>query len=309
MNIDRIYVAGFRHDVHFTRACVASIRQWHSGVPITLIKDRYYGEYSTRDIEKYYGCDVFPSEGRVYGWGVGKLEPLFRPDTGRFFVLDSDIVFLGPVLERLAAVAGDFVVQFEDPSPEFVTKNYFDLERLRAVDPNFVFPGYTFNTGQWVGTGGLIARDDFAPWLDRGNPPAIRDPAVFKLGEQGLFNYVLMKAAAAGRVSVARERFMEVGDNPEVFAFDLARGDPTQPPFLVHWCGLRQSRFSAMVRGDLLLHFERRYYSQLPFGRLRRVVSVGVRECASLLRNAYHRFKRWIGLNPKSRLVAISSET
>jgi hypothetical protein len=308
MKIDRIYVAGFRHDAHFTRACVASIRCWYSSIPITLIKDRFYGDYSTRDIEKYYGCDVFPSDGRVYGWGMGKLEPLFCPDAGRFLVLDSDIVFLGPVLGRLSAIAADFVVQFEDPSPEFITKNYFDLDRLRAADPDFEFPGYTFNTGQWVGTGGLISRDDLRPWLDRSNPPAIREPAIFKLGEQGLFNYIVMKAAAAGRLSVARERFMEVGDSPAVLAFDLVHGSQAQPPFLVHWCGLRQSRFSTMVRGDLLLHFERLYYSRIPFGHLRRVVAAALRESLNLLRREYRRLRRWAGAFLKPRMLTESKE-
>jgi hypothetical protein len=307
MKIDRVYVAGFRHDVHFTRACVASIRHWHPAIPITLIKDRFYGDYSTKDIERYYGCDVFPSAGRTYGWGFSKLEPLFCPNAGRFLVIDSDIVFLGPVLDRLATVAGDFVVQWENPSPEFVAQNYFDLTRLSEIDSSFQFPGYTFNSGQWVGTGGLMTRDDFSPWLEGGSPPSLRYPAVFKLGEQGLFNYVLMKSAAAGRLTLARERFMEVGDSPKVAAFDLTRNNAAPASFLVHWCGLRQSRFSRMVRGDLLLHFERLYYSRMPLGRWRRIVSLGSRESMNLVRVWRRRLQR-VAPNSAARLGTVSNQ-
>lgn len=272
MTIEQIYIAGFRHDVQFTRTCVASIRRWYPHIPITLIKDEFYGAYSTRDIERNFGCDVLKTEQNRFGWGFGKLEPLFLREKKRFLVLDSDIVLVGPVLARLEKLETDFVVQREEPSPEFVGTHYFDLASLRRLDPGFDFPGFTFNTGQWVGTSGLIQRADFEPWLQPGFPPRLKWPEVFKLGEQGLLNYVLQKAARTGRITLARERFMEVGNDPPVADIDLARLDENSPyRFLIHWCGLRQSTFGGMVRGDILEHFEAAYFERLRFGALRRI--------------------------------------
>lgn len=270
MKIDEIFVAGFKHDVQFTRTCVASIRRWHPEVRITLIKDRFYGDYATADIERHFGCGVLECGESRFGWGFGKLEPLFLPGQRRFLVLDSDIVLVGPVLDRLEAIEADFVVQHEEPTAEFVRSHYFDLERVRRVDPAFKFPGYTFNTGQWVGTTGRLRREDFAPFV-AGTPPRVTDPEMFRLGEQGLLNYVLMKQAAAGRLTLVRDRFMEVGNEPSVAAIDVQRLR-TGPgyPFLIHWCGLRQAEFGAMVRGDILQHFEAAYYARLPAGRWRR---------------------------------------
>src|SRR6476469_2574879 len=99
--IEGIYVCGYKYDVQFTRACVASIRTWYPNIPITLIKDRFYGDYSTRSIESWWNCDVLDVSGRLFGWGFGKLEPLFRSADERFLLLDSDILFVGPVLDRL----------------------------------------------------------------------------------------------------------------------------------------------------------------------------------------------------------------
>lgn len=267
MQIDVIFVAGFKHDVQFTRTCVASIRRWYPAVRITLIKDRFYGDYSTADIERHFSCSVLECGESRYGWGFGKLEPLFLPDRRRFLVLDSDVVLAGPVLDRLTAIDADFVVQHEEPTAEFVRSHYFDLERLRGVDPAFVFPGYTFNTGQWVGSSGKVTREDFAPFV-AGTPPHVIDPEMFRLGEQGLLNYILMKRAAAGRLTLTRDRFMEVGNEPAVAAIKVERlrAGPGYP-FLIHWCGLRQPDFNMMVRGDILLYFEEAYYRRVPAGR------------------------------------------
>jgi hypothetical protein len=271
MKIDRIYVAGYRHDVQFTRTCVASIRHWYPEARITLIKDRFYGDYNTRDIEKYFHCDILAAGESRFGWGFGKLEPLFLREPQRFLVLDSDIVFAGPVLTRLEKFAEDFVVEREDPSPAFVRKNYFDLDKLATLDPNFQFPGFTFNTGQWVGTSGRLTREDFAPWLKPGTPPQLLHSDVFQLGEQGLLNYLLMKLAATGRITLARDRFMEVGSDPAVAEIKLANLTTARAyDFLIHWCGLRKPDFAAMVRGDILEFFEKEFYSRLPLGSLRR---------------------------------------
>ena len=143
-------------------------------------------------------------------WGFSKLAPLFLPGGQRFLVLDSDIVFAGPVLELLESHDADFIVQHEEPAPGFVASNYFDLEKLRALDPEFVFPGFTFNTGQWVGTTGLVNRADFEPVLEWTGPVRKLHPDVFKFGEQGLFNYVLMKKTGRSEITLDRVRFMRV---------------------------------------------------------------------------------------------------
>ena len=270
MKIDLINIACYRHDLRFTRILVASIRRWYPDIPICLIKDHYYGGFDTGEIERRWRVSVFSPGGTAFGWGFSKLEPLFLPEKKRCLILDSDIVFAGPVLEFLEAADGDFVVQHEDPNPDFVRKLYFDPDRLRGFDPDFKFPGFTFNTGQFVATTGLLRREDFAPHLLWESPRRLAFPDAFApMGEQGVLNYVLMKKQQLGEISLRRARFMEVPgaeDCPAVRASDMS--GPGRHRFVLHWCGKKRPLMRDMPLADVLFFFETEYYRRLPFGLL-----------------------------------------
>jgi hypothetical protein len=267
--IERIYIACYRWDVRLTRILVASIRRWYPDHPIVLIKDHRYGDFNTNDIERTHGASVYDGPRRVFGWGFGKIEPLFDHPRRRVLVLDSDIVFVGRVLDVLERFDEDFIVQEEGPpSDDFLRENYFDLDGLRLVDPAFEFPHYTFNTGQIVATTGLLSRGLFDPHVVWNDPPRVRRPEVFKLGEQGLLNYLLMRAEQDRRVSLRRVRFMELPTATAVASLDVdtvSKG--LGPPLLLHWCGLQSARPEDSPRADLLTHFEAAYYERVPAGR------------------------------------------
>jgi hypothetical protein len=250
------------------------------------------------------------SERKRFGWGFAKLEPLFLPSRERCLILDSDIVFAGPFLESLEACPGDFIVQHEDPTPDFVRSHYFDLESLRVLDPGFTFPGFTFNTGQLVATTGILNRDDFSPFVDWENPPKIRHPDVFKLGEQGLLNYILMSQQQSGAISLTRKRFMEVPGKGVFMDSSIEKGSGecvqlerigTDSPyrFLIHWCGLKKPHIRDMICGDILLHFEREYYKVTRIGVGRKLWQSSAAQFEVMLRGLGRMMKlrilwRWI---------------
>src|SRR5215470_12465108 len=126
MKIDRIYIAGHRLDLHFTQCCVASIRRWYPHIPITLIKDESCGSYSTEDLKHYWNVDCFKTPRKLLGFGFGKLEALFLPTKERCLILDSDIVFVGKVLEALEHYEEDFIVASAPSPPEEVPIHYFN---------------------------------------------------------------------------------------------------------------------------------------------------------------------------------------
>jgi hypothetical protein len=268
--IEAVYIACYRHDVRFARACVASVRHWHPDVPVFLIKDHFYGAFDTREIERCWNVGVMDTGGRSFNWGFSKLEALFLPEKKRCLVLDADVILAGPVISALERYDEDFVVQDEDSAPEFVRSHYYDIDALRALDPAFTFPGHTFNTGQLVVTTGLLRREDFDGFVRWGSPPALEHAGIFQMGEQGLLNYVLQKKAARGEVSLRRARLMEIPSHPRAAAVRLAELGPDSPhDFVIHWCGEKMPRWSQMERGDIALHFERLYYSRVPLGGLR----------------------------------------
>jgi hypothetical protein len=165
--ISRIYISGCRGDFEYTKCCVASIRQWYPSIPITLIKDHLHGDYDTSALERAFRVEIFRSERLCHGFGTAKLEPLFQRRKERCLILDSDTVFLGPVLARFERFSEDFVVTYEDHSIDHIRECYFDPEQVQTtIDPDFVFPGYTFNTGHFVARTGLLRRRDFAGHIE-----------------------------------------------------------------------------------------------------------------------------------------------
>jgi len=259
MAIEQIYVAGCRADLRLTRCCIASIRRWYPDIPISLIVDESLGTYSTARLERTWGVTRFPTERKQFGLGFGKLEPLFLPGRQRCLILDSDLIFLGRVLDALDGFTEDYVVARHDFAPEAVARDFFDLDRLREFDPDFASPGYTFNTGQFVATTGLLCREDFAPVIDFTEPPRLRFPETFRAADQGVLNYVLLKKARQGALTLRRHHFMkwpgalaEGAVRPEQFTQDWSF------PFVLHWAGCKPQfiMFSRMRHGDLLRHFE-----------------------------------------------------
>ncbi|MDQ1637036.1 MAG: hypothetical protein QOF62_375 [Pyrinomonadaceae bacterium] len=270
MKIDKVYIACHKHDLRLTRICLASIRYWYPEIPIYLIKDLFNGDFSTAELERTWNVRVFDTSNRIFGWGMSKLEPVFRDEGSRFLVLDSDTVFTGRVLDRLDQFSEDFVVHFEKQTAQRVKEIYFDLNKLREVDSGFVYRGDTFNTGQYVATGGLLRREDFSGVNWETSPPSLRHPEIFKNGEQGILNYVLLKKAAAGELTIAGEAFMRWPgygiDDIDIEKFNHAS------PYLnvIHWAGLTRPRISAMIRSDILSFFENYYYSRISMGMLLR---------------------------------------
>jgi hypothetical protein len=266
--LDAIYVAASANDARFTRICVASIRRLYPQAPVRLLAGGPVEPGLAEELARYW--DVAPAAVPVgdYGWGYVKLEPLFGPPGERFFVLDSDTVMAGPVLDAWSGEA-PFLVDDEPQSEADVRRLYYDWERLRAINSAVVQPRFVFNSGQWFGTAGVLVRGDFDPWLAWSTPRHLRYPGHFMPGDQGVLNCVLNRLAVGG-LEVARRKIMHwpgrgMGD---VTAVAVAEG--TGPPLVVHWAGMKRARLGDMVGADLLTFFEREYYARLPSGGLRR---------------------------------------
>lgn len=268
MNIDGVVVFCYKFDLQHTRICVASIRIWYPGLPIWLLKDRRYGEFSTTEIERAWNVRVYPTVRRVQGWGFGKLEVLIQLPARRLLLVDSDVAFVGPVIDRLEQFDEDLIVDKEEFSPENIAVQFFALDKLQQLDPNFKFPGYGFNTGQIVANTGSLRREDFDGLVDW-DARTVAHPEIFRKGEQGLLNYVVLRKMQQSSLSVRREPFMiwpgEVRRTSHIAVHDLHRDSPHQQ--VLHWAGLCWGRpLKQIPRSDILLHLEHLYYSRVPLG-------------------------------------------
>lgn len=179
-------------------------------------------------------------------------------------MLDSDIVFTGRVIDRLERFDEDFVVDGNACPPHAVEVAYFDRALLAEADPDFEFPGYTFSGGQYVANTGSLTRADFEPFVEFSDPPRVTRPDIFKAGEQGVLNYVLMKKLARGEITLHRERFMQWASMLPEGAIDLALLASDSPyDFVVHWAGNKFFVPELSCHAELRQFFDDLYHSRV----------------------------------------------
>ena len=262
--IDRIFIVGHRSDFRFTRCCVASIRRWYPDIRVTLIKDSAGGTYDTSDLERCCKVDLFPSATTRFGFGMARLEALFLPERERCLIVDSDIVFAGPVLGRLEAFDEDFVVEGVDHTPEETRQNYFDPDAVGALFPDFHYPGFVFNIGQMVATTGILKREMFEPFVQFSEPRRLLRRDLFFCFDQGVLNFILLRLAQRGVLTIRRDRFMKWAGalNPQDVTIDRMENGPPYE-FLIHWAGRKHAILSANLLPHVLAHFEAAYYKAL----------------------------------------------
>ncbi|MGE0449789.1 MAG: hypothetical protein AB7Q29_09425 [Vicinamibacterales bacterium] len=271
MTIDRIYIAGCRLDLRWTQCCVASIRRWYPRIPISLLKDLHRGAYDTSELEAAWDVTIAPSDHAEFGWGMSKLEPLLEPTGERVLVIDSDVLFLGPVLDDWERFDEDVVVDNHAQPDENVDLFYFDRTRLRELDPLFDRHGSVFNCGVVLATTGVLRRADFEPFIDFTHPRTVRDPLLFRCGDQGVVNYVILRSAQQGRLSLRGAPMQEWAGYVKPSTFRTSRLTGRSPyRTVLHYAGPKKTLFSANRNSHVLRHFEAAYYARLPGGPSRR---------------------------------------
>lgn len=269
--INKIYISGFKYDIHWTRICVASIRYYYPDIPVVLLKDEMFGPYDTDEIEKNWGVSVFDAKIKKFGWGFSKLEPLFIENKERYLVIDSDIICVGQFIDLLQKIDADFVVRPHYTKTDEQKAGYYDSKAInQLIDPEFKHPGFAFNTGQIVATSGIFKRNDFQNLLSWNPYPSLAQKDIFKYGEQGLMNYFLFMMHQNKKISLKTAYFMELGNNPQVNAYKIEElKNSTCIPLIIHWAGIRKNHLKDNANWRLLQFFENYYYSKIPAGNIK----------------------------------------
>lgn len=277
--IEAVVVPCFRGDFWLAKICVASIRYWYPHITIRLLVDQGSGNIDTSELIAL-GMPPKANYYVHYRNHLAKIEALFLTDYDRILLLDADTVLLGPLLNYLEQYTGDLVVSSDDstdprvanPYSEYIQSVYYDFGRLLALDPDFRYPGYTFNTGQMVIATGTFTREDFKDFVDQEvSPPRLRyQNTTFKCGEQGLLNYVAAKLAAQKRLTITRPNgfYCLPGESciPSLASIRKRNGIPR----VLHWVGPKFSCPYFFPNRDILLFYQRVYYEHFAWSRIRR---------------------------------------
>jgi hypothetical protein len=235
-----------------------------------LIVDHTNGNFPDTDLLRKFRVELFPNSNARYGWGFGKFEPLFMTQRHSFLILDADTALTGDILNKVSEIDDPFIVDLEDTTPENVNNLYYDVDQVGRKFNDFLYPGYMFNTGQWFGTSGLIRREDLNGliYFDTVTGPKLMNPDIFRQADQGVFNFILHKLVAQGRITVSRIPLMiwpEAGSG-DFISIDSIKNRKSEFPFIIHWAGMKYGRRSAFPRGDILQFYYDFWKKMTPAG-------------------------------------------
>ena len=286
-----------RKDVFLARICIASIRYYYPDIDIELVKDPGNGTFNTHELEKYFGVHVVDLGIPKLGWGASKIHYLAKvPEGKKILLIDADIVFISPFLERLKEVISshDWVVNYEvvqDPCDAFIAETYYDFFKIIEAYPKFTYPGFVFNTGQLFITGGPVSREQLEPFFDFDHYPFWKQRKLFPMVDQSMLNILLPILSSENKLKVGTERFMLWGMSDAVMNLSLkAIQEKKLTDGLIHWAGcMRIPCVRKMSRGDILLFFESYYYEKVPFGVYRKRVNRTISWFDFNLRGIYRR--------------------
>jgi hypothetical protein len=276
----KIIIVCHKNDYFLSKICVASIRYYYPSVKIFLVKDFLNGQFSTREMEKYFNVKILDLGINKFGWCSAKIHLLISRQLGddQYLVLDSDVVFIGYVLDKLTKQVNstDFIVSPEnltDLNSKQFKAHYYNFSWVKSRFPSFRYPGYPFNGGQIVIQTGVIHPSDVSPFFQPDIFPYWTSIANehLPLRDQSLLNILLPELQRQKRLRLVPIKFMWWSESIEVRQLlDINEIKNAKYPYIIHWAGSPRSRFLRNItRSDILYFFQHLYYNQVPFGNIR----------------------------------------
>lgn len=279
MRYPSIYIVCHKLDYFLAQIAVASIRYYYPDVEINLVKDEINGKFSTTELEQQFSVNLISLGEKRFGWASAKIFLLLSSKLKgkKILVLDADTVFVGNVLDKIVPYLErcDFIIspEYNDkPGSKTFTDFYYDFALFRLYYPNLTFPGFTFNTGNIVITAGLLKKRDVKKYFNTSKYPywTAFGQKMLPTRDQSLLNILLPLKVKLKQLKWKQLRFMLwFGEDTvkQLLITDIKAGTNS---FLIHWAGEKRIPFlPAMKRGDILLFFQKYYFTQLPFGKMR----------------------------------------
>ncbi len=274
-----IIVACCYQDYLFAKGCCTSIRHFLGDVPICLIVD---GTFSTASLEKAYGVRILNHQNvtnerlrtRSFGWGKTKMIAFWESPWKHFLVLDADTNVWGNVNKYADFKNYDVII--DQPrysySDEMISEFFFELTKFEKYFPDFNWQAHRndyFCTGTFFATRGIFNLDEYMEILDFTE----KHPGIFKYGEMGFLNYMLFRAADAGKIRLRQVEMQLLV--PDFEQEELKKRFPVEAmgpavqddeATVIHWCGPKPMISTSKVYSEPMsfcrrqfLHNERGY--------------------------------------------------
>ena len=270
---NRISVVVFanRKDFFFTKICIASIRYYYPDIEIFLVKDQLNGNFRTRKLRNVYNVKLLHLSKKYFGWSAAKLHFLLNKniEAKRYLCLDSDIIFVGRVMEKLEEVEAQFIFNphyLDPPFSDYMKQIFLDPHEIQRVFADYEYPGYFFNAGQTVVVPGLITPDLLSSCFDCERYPYYKNQDIFRTVDQSILNAVIPVLKNRKKIEVAELEYMKL--SIDFFSGevnnDFDKIKEGKNAFMVHYAGEFRDRNLSKMRGEQILGgFRNLYYTNL----------------------------------------------
>lgn len=244
-----IIIACCDQDFMFAKACCASIKDNLGDIEICLIID---GNFSTIDLEKAYNVHIINRKNisssvlrkRSFGFGLTKMIAFWESPWKNFLYVDADTNIFGNILEFADFVNFDIIIDrpHYHRTDSDINTYFFNTSGIEKYFPDFDWQehrGDYFCTGVFFGKRDIFSLEEYIGFLDLMD----RNPQLFLMGEQGLVNFMICRAADRGEIRLSQQSIqLLVPDfDQEVLAqrFPLEHKnlDPQERGTVIHWCG------------------------------------------------------------------------
>lgn len=262
-----------KKDYFLAKILVGSIRYYYPEIKIYLCKDLLKGAFDTSEMEKSWQVEVLDLGIQNFGWSAAKMHFYLSKELPgkKVLLLDADIVFTGNVLDRLIPLAmeNDVVV-----SPSYYYKNegawlkkqFYDVDIVQKMHPDFTLPGYYFNCGQIIARSNLFTKEEVELVFNDKKFPYWLDLKQFPLVDQAVLNYLLPYKEQKKEITIAKDEYyiwIDTDIAREMSVREVLEGK--EYPYMLHWAGNERIPFIyGMVRGDILVFFQNYYYTKIP---------------------------------------------
>jgi hypothetical protein len=320
MNEFGVVICCCKFDFFLAKGCVASVRHYLGDVPITLFID---GDLDARKLAKTYNLNLLYRKDvkdpwlreTNRGWGLPKMTLFWESPYERYLYLDCDTIIWGDVVTAYGSDRDwDMVVDVGDEqsrpwvpgvaSDKWVNQEYFNIEKMEQVVPDFPwrkYAGALFCSGTFFARRGAFAIEEYREVIELRD----KNPGLFPIGEMGLLNFMIFRAAEQGRLKLSRRPMELVCDymNQDVLRRRLTfenGAPPLRPaePTVLHFTDPKPLTDSEGV------HEPFTYFRAKAWVRMRRLYRPIVKLCLRIeelpwrititYRRKYGRHHRWL---------------
>jgi hypothetical protein len=298
MKIDSIYVLCSKQDVYFANICIASIRYWNTTTPVYLIKDLSKGNFDTYHLEQTMQVKLVDTCIKNLGY-FSKLYPFIEKKEERALVLDADIIWMCDMISVLEPYHEDLVIDGYSPENMEEEKGrwYFFDPSFSKNYPDYVYPGFFFNAGQLLFNTQTFSKSEFLELVNWQEYPSTKVENAF-LNDQGILNYLVAEKIKQQQLNYRNVNFHVWGWSKVIHSLtvnDILLKKPFS--YLIHWYGKKNGLISFLPGSTLLKFYEKYYYSHLPKGnyklmitRLKRTLLHFDKFIYELLKKVYYSF-------------------